>query len=496
MSGSYVSGIGRRQLLLLPDMLEEYVDEDNPTRFINTFVDSIDIQELGFRNSVLEDGAGRPSYDPQDLLKLYLWGYFNGIRSSRKLEKECHRNMEVMWLMCKLQPDFKTIADFRKDNIGCMKGVFRSFNEQCLKEGLFGGKTVAIDGTKIKAWNSRDRSYTKEFVDNGIRKLDEKIDRYLKEMDENDEKERDEPKITNMKEKIEAMKKRMEKLKEIKRVMDQEGQSEISLTDPESRQMKTRHGIDVCYNAQISVDDKHHLIVDYDLDNDPTDYASMVPMSERAKEILQSEDMESLADKGYFSFENVKGLSDGGITGYIPEARHGMPDKKTGIPAPEFHESKFLYDKENDTYRCPQGETMAYLRNQKTIMGTVFRIYSTEACASCLLRSKCTSSKRGRWIHRWVNQGLVDDHRKRMALLGHEKMKKRKSMVEHPFGTMKRAINSGYTLLKGKRKVKGEFGLIALAYNMKRVINIRSGENRTDRPKNVRNMTLFEHIPA
>ena len=213
MSGSYVSGLGRIQLLLLPDMIENYIEDDNPARFIDAFVDGLDLAGIGFRYSTLEDGAGRPSYDPSDLLKLYLWGYFNGIRSSRKLERECHRNMEVMWLLCKLEPDFKTISDFRKDNIDCVKGVFKSFNKRCMEEGLFGGRTVAIDGTKVKAWNSRDRSHRKDTVEKQIAEMDEKIEKYLKDMDE--------PKISNMKEKIEAMKKRGEKLREIHKTMEE-----------------------------------------------------------------------------------------------------------------------------------------------------------------------------------------------------------------------------------------------------------------------------------
>ncbi len=496
MSGSYVSGTGRRQLLLLPDMIENYIEGDNPARFMDAFVNSLDLHKLGFRYAVLEDGAGRPSYDPHDLLKLYLWGYFNGIRSSRKLEKESHRNMEVMWLLCKIGPDFKTISDFRRDNIDCIKGVFRSFNEQCISDGLFGGKTVAIDGTKIKAWNTRERSYRKETVEKQIAETDEKIEKYLREMDENDEKEKDEPKITNMKEKIEAMKKKTKKLREIRKTMKENNLEEIELTDPESRQMKTRHGIDICYNGQISVDDKNHLIVDYDLTDDPTDFASLVPMSERSKEILHSEDLESLSDKGYFSLENVKDLNDRKISAFIPEQKHGVPDGKSGIPAPEFHESKFTFNPGNSTYTCPQGNVMHNTGNRTNAKKQVFRIYATRSCSSCPVRSKCTSSKSGRQISRWIHQDIVDEHRKRMKLAGHEKMKKRKSMVEHPFGTMKRAMNAGYTLLKGKRKVKGEFGLMALAYNMKRVINIKSEENEAIRLKNTGNMTLFQYIPA
>ncbi len=195
-------------------------------------------------------------------------------------------------------------------------------------------------------------------------------------------------------------------------------------------------------------------------------------MSVRSKEFLQSDDIESLADRGYFSMENVKSLSGSGIDAYIPEAKHGMPGKKTGIPKPEFHESKFSYDGEKDLYICPTGKEMRYLRNQKTMRGMKFWIYATNAY--CPVKSGCTRSKRGRWIWRWEFQDIVDRHRKKMSLIGHEKMKKRKALVEHPFGTIKRAMNAGYTLLKGKRKVSGEFGLIALTYNMKRVINIRS----------------------
>jgi transposase len=495
MSGSYISGTGRRQLLLLPDMIENYIEEDNPARFMDSFVDSMDLGKFGFKFSTLKDGAGRPSYDPKDILKLYLWGYFNGIRSSRKLEKECHRNMEVMWLLCRLTPDFKTIADFRKDNIDCMKKVFMAFNRMCMEQDLFGRKTVAIDGTKVKAWNARDKTYTKDNVDKRIKEMDEKVDSYLKEIEENDGKEEDEPKITNMKEKIETMKKRMDELKEIQKKMEQTDTKEISLTDPEARLMKTRTGIDVCYNAQISVDDKHHLIVDYDLDNDPTDCSSMVPMSEKSREILEADNLESLADKGYFSGENIKSLHDKGIDAFISEPKHGMPGK-SGIPAPGFHEAKFMYNVENDTYVCPQGNEMHLAKKWKNKKKQLFGIYRTNACAACPMKTKCTTSKSGRQIYRWEHQELVDEHRKKMLLHGSEKMKKRKALVEHPFGTIKRALNSGYTLLKGKKKVNGEFGLIALAYNMKRVINIRSGENRTDTTENIMNMTLFQYIPA
>ncbi|MHB1440801.1 MAG: IS1182 family transposase [Cuniculiplasma sp.] len=467
------------------------MEEDNPARFMDTFVETLDMHELGFKFSTLAYGAGRPSYNPKDMLKLYLWGYFNGIRSSRKLKKQCLVNMEVMWVLHRLTPDFKSISDFRKDNIDCMKKVFIAFNEMCMEQELFGRKTIGIDGTKVKANNGRDKSYTKDNVDKRIKEMEEKADKYLKEMDENDSKEKDKPEIVNMKEKIETLKKRTEELKEIQKRMDEKELKEISLTDPESKLMKTRRGMDVCYDAQISVDDKHHLIVEYEVHNDPTDCSSMVPMSEKSREMLETDDLEALADKGHFSAENIKELHDKGIKAFIPEPKHGMPHKKTGVPAPEFHESRFRYNKEDDTYTCPQGNIMHFMskrRNEKKL----FLVYGTGACAQCPVKSRCTTSKNGRRMYRWEHQELLDDHRKKMLLYGSEKMKKRKALVEHPFGTIKRALNSGYTLLRGKRKVSGELGLIVLAYNMKRVINIRSEENNTKIAGDNGNITLFQ----
>ncbi len=315
-------------------------------------------------------------------------------------------------------------------------------------------------------------------MDKRINEMDEKVDKYLKEIEENDKNEDDEPEITNMKEKIETMRKRINELKEIQKKMNGKDLNEISLTDPDAKLMKTRTGIDVCYNAQISVDDKYHLIVDYDVVNDPTDCSSMVPMAMNAREILKTNDLEALADKGYFSADNIKTLSDEKIDAFISEPKHGISGKK-GIPAPEFHESKFTYNVKNDTYMCPQGNEMHFFGKLKRGDKT-YAVYTTTACTTCPVRSRCTKSVTGRKISRWEHQALLDEHRKKMLLNGSGRMKKRKALVEHPFGTVKRALNSGYTLLKGKKKVSGEFGLIALAYNMKRFVNIKIEENMTE----------------
>lgn len=381
--------------------------------------------------------------------------------------------MEAMWLLCKLTPVFKTISDFRKDNIDHMKKVFNAFNKCCMEQNHFGKKTIGIDGTKVKACNARDKKYTRDNVDKRITEMDRKSDQYLKDLDENDKNEEDEPKITNMKEKIETMRKRMEELKEIRKKMDEKGLNEISFTDPEARLMKTRTGTDVCFNAQISVDDKHHLIVDYDIINDPTDCSSMIPVAKKSKEIFEVDHLEALADKGYFSTNNIKTLKVEGIDAYISEPKHVIPDKKV-IPTPEFYESKFKYNKEKDVYICPQMNEMNVFGKKKSNGNKTYIVYKTSSCLSCQVRMKCTESKSGRKIYRWEYQELLDEHRKKMLLHGSETMKKRKALVEHPFGTIKRALNSGYTLLKDSREVSGEFGLIALSYNMKRVINLNS----------------------
>ena len=258
MRSSHITKIGRKQSLLLPDMIDDYIDENSPARLFDSFVDSLDLKEMNFKYAVLEQGPGRPSYDPSDLLKLYLWGYYNGIRSSRKLENESHRNMEVMWLIRKLTPDFKTIADFRKNNVDSVKSLFRKFNSFLKDQGLFKSDDIAVDGTKIKAVNSMDRSYSKERLKKTVEAIDEKIEKYLHDMDENDaiEEDIDREKISRA---IENLRKKKE-LKEAEIKMNSSGTNEISLTDPEARQINTRHGVDVCYNGHIAVESENHLI--------------------------------------------------------------------------------------------------------------------------------------------------------------------------------------------------------------------------------------------
>ncbi|MCL5794552.1 MAG: IS1182 family transposase [Candidatus Thermoplasmatota archaeon] len=476
MSSSHITKIGRKQSLLLPDIIEDYIDKDNPIRMIDAFVDSLDLNKMGFRYSVLEEGPGRPSYDPSDLLKLYLWGYYNGIRSSRKLEKECKRNIEVMWLIRKLTPDFKTIADFRKDNVSSIKPVFRFFVDACRESGIISGNTVGIDGTKVKAWNSRGRNFTKDGIGKRIDEIDDKIDRYLKEMDQNDEIEKDERKITDMRERIEDMRNKVSELRKIRNMMDENSLEEISLTDPESKLMKTKNGLDVCLNAHIAVESESHMITDYMVNNDTNDHSSLVPLTDTSKEILGS--VVVTADKGHYSLDNLRKLDAEHVEFYISEERRGNPSRKVGVPTSDYHQSLFRYDRENDAYICPEGKELHFWRNFNK-KGTNFGIYKTDACLQCTARKMCTTSRKGRKIRRSDIAEVEEAHRRRMKLMGREMMTLRSSVSEHPFGTMKRSMNGAYALLKGVRKFSGEFGLMAIAYNLKRLATL-NGEKKAD----------------
>lgn len=312
MSKDYVAGGKRDQSILFPDTLDEYVTEENPIRFIDAFVDGLDLEKLGFRHAKLDGGAGRPPYDPSDLLKLYVYGYLNQIRSSRKLEKACVSNLEVMWLLKKLAPDFKTIADFRKDNIDCIKPVFKEFVFLCRSLDLFGAELVAIDGTKFKAVNSTKRNLSEKTLPERLKRVEEKIAQYLKEMEENDkradqtEKETDDNtgKVERLREKLEKLEEKKREYTQAQNLMKETGQKEVSLTDPDSRLMVDNQNFDVCYNAETAVDSKNHLVVDYDVTNDANDRYQLARMSQKAKTILEVEKLDVTADK-----DSVPGVS-------------------------------------------------------------------------------------------------------------------------------------------------------------------------------------------
>ena len=470
----HVEGLNRNQTALFPDTLEEYVSKENPVRFIDAFVDSLNLEKLCFKHSIPAE-VGRPSYDPSDLLKLYVYGYLNQARSSRKLERECHRNVEVMWLMKKLTPDFKTIADFRRDNVDCVKGVFKEFVKLSMGLGLYGAELIGVDGAKFKAVNSLERSFNRKNLSYRLKKIDEQVSKYIDELEEEDRKEEqaNSKHVELLEEKVKKLMKRKEEYTERLRRLKESEQNEVSLTDPDCRLMKNRGVIEPCYNSHVAVDDKNHLIVDYDVTNEASDKCQLSSIAKEAKETLGAEHLDAVTDKGFFSSVEIKECVDNGVTPYVPEQnRHGAGYvKKTGVPTREFASDKFVYDKVTDTFLCPAGKRLEFSYSDHAHKKKM-RVYRTDACFACeYFLTKCTRYKKGRTVWRWEHAEVIDEMKERLKLEP-EKLEMRKKIVEHPFGTIKRAFNQGYLLLRGLRKVTGEVGFTMLAYNMRRVLNI------------------------
>jgi transposase len=455
---------------MFPELLDDYIADDNPVRFIDAFVDGLDLQALGFERAVPRE-TGRPPYDPGDLLKLYVYGYVNRIRSSRKLETEANRNVEVMWLLGKLAPDFKTIADFRRDNGKPIRAVFREFTLLCRTLGLYGGELVAIDGSKFKAVNSRERNFTQQKLKVLRQQAEAKIARYLQELDENDAQETDSKKLTReeLQEKIEWLKRRKGVYNELQQQMEESGESQISLTDPDARCMTlgANRGTEVGYNVQISVDAKHKLIVDHEVTNECNDMRQLSSMALRAKEVLGVESLEVVADRGYYNDEEIRDCTKGAIVPYIPQTNPSN-SRRAGL----YTKEDFRYDAENDCYRCPAGEALLYIRCGTNKHGRQMRFYATKRCKSCAVRHKCTRDKGGRRIQRWEDEGLLEEMAHRLRAEPN-KVKKRKLIVEHPFGTIKRSMDQGYFLTRRLCNVRTEMSLTMLAYNIKRALMLK-----------------------
>ena len=471
----HVPGFDREQVILFRDTLDEYITEENPVRFIDAFVGSLDLEKLGFKR-VEPNEMGRPSYDPYDMLKLYVYGYLNQIRSSRKLERACLSNVEVMWLMKKLAPDFKTIADFRKENIDCIKPVFKEFVYICKTLNLFGAELVGIDGSKFRAVNSRKRNFDPEHLAEALKRLEERIASYLRELEENDGPEESRGSVEKLKEKISKLEEKRREYTSAQDLMKETGQKEVSLTDPESRLMKNNGKIEVCYNTEAAIDSKNKLAVDYDVTNSASDRNQLSPMAKSAKDTLGVERIDATADKGFHDSLEIQECVSNGITPYVPEpVSVGRGEvKKVGVPKPAFYGDKFAYDKTTDSYVCPAGERLEFYCWNNNMKGRRVAIYRTDACFTCpFFMTDCTTNKVGRRIHRWEHEETLEEMRARLKTAeGSRKAAMRKELCEHPFGTIKRAFNQGYFLLKGLRKVNGEMGFTMLAYNMRRAINI------------------------
>jgi transposase len=465
----YIEGTNRAQGMMFPMTVDEYIDESNEVRAIGAFLEALDFKGMKFNRAEPAE-TGRPGYDPRKMMGLYLWGHMNRLRSSRKLEKECVRNLEAIWLMEGLRPDFKTISEFRRENGEGIKQVVVKFRLWAMEEKLFGGELVAVDGSKFKAVNSTQRNYTKKKLAKLIAKERGLIEKYLKEMDEADKEEeqssgKEKVSAEGLKKKLEGIKGYLEKHEKLAEEMKKSGEGQISQTDEESRLMTTQHGMDVCYNVQTAVDDKNKLISAYEVTNDCNDKDQLAEMAKKAKEALGVEELTVVVDGGYYEGNNLKECEDAGIKVYMP-----VPESTAGKGRGLFPLERFEYKEERDVYVCPQGEGLS--RHHKQVMhGKNYNVYLTKACAHCPLKAQCTKSKTGRKIRRWEHHDVINRLIERSRLKP-EMMKKRKSLVEHPFGTIKRVMDAGYFLLKGRKKVGIEVGLTVLAYNMKRVINI------------------------
>jgi len=470
---SFVQGVHRDQLVMFPESLDEYIRDGNPVRFIDAFVDSLDLRDLQFERAIAKE-TGRPPYFPGDLLKLYIYGYLNHIRSSRKLEKEANRNVEVMWLLGKLAPDFKTIADFRRDNGEAILRACREFTTVCREMGLFGGQLVAIDGSRFKAVNSRERNFTRPKLKKLMEKTDKKIRAYLQELDAADEEETDidHPTAEELREKIEKLKTRKLAYQELQHRLEESGESQVSLTDPDARLMWRGVGSlpEVSYNVQISVDAKNKLIVDHEVTNACNDEEQLGPMAIRAKETLGVEKLEVLADKGYYASEQVATCAENGVSPYIPK-----PEKSSSKREGLYGKEDFRYDPETDCYVCPAGQVLTY-RYRSHRDGRDIRYYTTGGCKRCSQKDRCTRNKRGRKLWRRVDEAYLEAMAQRVRGQP-EKVKQRKSLVEHPFGTMKHSMKQGDFLTRGIANVRTEMSLTVLVYNLKRVLGLKDTQS-------------------
>ena len=462
----FVQGESRTQGILLPECLDDYVADNNPVRVIDVFVDELDLRKLGF-TGVDPSATGRPAYHPAVLLKIYLYGYLNRIQSSRRLETESQRNVELMWLTGRLKPDFKTIANFRKDNGKAIGGVCRQFVVLCRQLGLLSEALVAIDGSKFKAVNNRDRNFTSAKLKRRMQEIEASIDRYLAALDTADR--HDAPvaqiKTARLQDKIAALKTRMRELKAIEVELDAAPDKQISLTDPDARSMKTRGTGIVGYNAQIAVDAKHHLIVAHEVTNDGIDRSQLSSMAKQASAAMGREELTAVADRGYYKGEEILACEQAGITAIVPKTLTSG-SKAEG----RFGKQDFVYLADDDEYRCPAGQRLT--RHFAVVEhGMTLHAYWSSACQGCAMRAQCTTSPEPRRIKRWEHEAVLDAMQARLDNAP-EMMRIRRQTVEHPFGTIKSWMGAAHFLTRTLARVNTEMSLHVLAYNMKRVINL------------------------
>ena len=476
----FISGESREQIIMLPDCLDDYITNNNSVRVIEAYINSLDLTALGCSRHQ-PNGTGRPMYDPKDLLKLYLYGYMNRIRSSRRLETESIRNMELFWLLGKLSPDHKTIAEFRRRNSEALKNVFKGFVKLCVKLGLYGKELLAIDGSKFKAVNSKERNYTEGKLKERIERLEKKIETYMKELEETDREEEEgeqEKSAEEIREIIKGLEERKAGYQGYAEELKQSGETQKSLIDSDSRLMVSNGKMDVCYNVQTAVDAKHCLITAYEVTNDGNDKNHLTPTAEAAREVMEAERLSVVADTGYDSVQDIVAGMQAGMDIHVAGTDYDMcvPTEDAGKEITGHKDGRCVYYGARNIVLCPMGQVLHPAFYKKSEGKGVF--VNREACKGCMCR--CTKESRGRRHEVPMAESAFsttyNEERltvKQVRIQGDRGIvKERKSIVEHPFGTIKRAMEAGYCLTKGKEKVSGEFALTFLAYNMKRVINI------------------------
>ena len=466
----FIQGQDRTQSTLLPELLDEYISEENPVRVIDLFVDGLDLKSLGFDGVVPAD-TGRPSYHPAVLLKLYVYGYLNRIQSTRRLETEALRNVELMWLIARLTPDFKTIANFRRENGKAICKICAQFIELCRQMNLFTDAMVAVDGSKFKAVNSSDQNFTQTKIKRRMQEAKQSIAQYLKDLETADLRSPagSTPHQVRLAERIELFKKQMNALQAIEEQVQVAPDKQVSISDPDARSMQHRGGGIVGYNVQAAVDTKHHLIVAHELTNVGHDRSALAKIAGQAKAALQVTELTVVADKGYYSGEQIKDCMDSGVTPIVPKCKTSS-NRSNGL----FDKNTFIYHPDKNEYDCPAGE--ALIERFRTIeYGKTLIAYWSSNCKTCTLKPQCTTGVNRR-VKRWEHEAVLDQMQTNLEAMP-DAMKIRRCTIEHTFGTIKSWMGATHFLTKTKEHVSTEMSLHILAYNLKRVMNIMGSSN-------------------
>jgi transposase len=471
----FKTGVSREQPSFLPPRVEDYVDRDNAVRAIDAFVDALNLEKLGFRYPKAVGGPGQPSYDPSDLLKLYLYGYLNRIRSSRSLEREASRNLELIWLLKRLEPGYRTIANFRKENSAALKAANREFVLMARELELVGGEVVAIDGAFFDGNASKASIATRKKLVERLAALDRDIEAYHTTLSESDAAEDAQPPVgasggSDISQKVALLMAKRAQVQADLAQLEASGETQLSRTDVDAR-LLTKNGQRLAgYNVQIAVDEKHKLIVASEVVNDGNDSGQLYNMAKAAKGEIGAKKLTALADTGYYNCHDLKACEDDGIVAYVAQ-----PDRTAQVEARgRISHQEFIYDAENDVYRCPAGQLLRRAGRKVTTAGREDIKYTSRKtdCRDCALRSRCLSAKSPtRTIQRWEHEPVLERHRARMKD-AEAQMQHRAELVEHPFGTLKCRAGYRHFLVRGFNKVRGEWSLMALCYNLTRVLNV------------------------